>query len=75
MPVCSMRCAEQLDLGRVERLAAPLIRVLREDLQRLAAVDDRAIDGLRDAAGHRHVRADSKHSITIMTACEPLIVC
>ena len=54
--------AEEPHLGRVERLPAPLARVLGEDLERLAAVHHRAIDGLRDTAGHGHVCADSKHS-------------
>jgi len=63
---------ESLDFAAVQGLTKPLIRVLREDLQGLASVDDRALDGLRDAAGNGHVRADSKHSINIITACEPL---
>ncbi len=70
MPVSLDTLAEEPHVGRVERLAAPLARVLGEDLERLAAVHHRAIDGLRDAAGHGHVCADSKHPITIMTACE-----
>ena len=56
--------------GAVEWFATPLIRVPREDLQRLASVNDRALDRLREAAGNGHVRADSKHSINIMAACE-----
>ncbi len=53
--------AEQPDFGGVERLAAPLVSVLGEDLQRLASVHDGALDGFRDAARDGHVRADSKH--------------
>src|SRR5262245_3477530 len=63
--------SKQLHLGRVKRLSAPLIRVLRKDLQRLAAVYNGTVDSFRDAASHRHMRADSKHPITIMTGCEP----
>ncbi len=55
--------AEQPDFSVLERLAAPLVRVLREDLQRLASVHDRAIDGLRDAARDGHVRADPHSSL------------
>ena len=55
--------AEQSDFGGVERLAAPLARVLGEDLQRLAFVHDRALDGLGDAARDGHVRADSHESL------------
>jgi hypothetical protein len=51
---------------------APRSPQVRDDLQRLASVDDRALDGLRDAAGNGHVRADSKHWINIMAACEAL---
>ena len=47
------------DLLGVDRLAEPLVRVLAEDLQRLAAVHDGAVDSLRDSAGDRHVRAYS----------------
>src|SRR3989338_7460935 len=56
--------AERLALGEVERPAAPLIRVLGEDLQRLAAVRDRALDRFRRPAGHRHVRSDAKHPVS-----------
>jgi len=60
--------AEQPHFGSVERLAAPLTRILGEDLQRFAAVHDGALDGLRDAARDRHVGADAQHSINIMAA-------
>jgi len=36
----------------VERPRAPLVRILGEDLQRLAAMNDRTIDGPGHAAGH-----------------------
>ena len=36
---------EQGDLSAVERLAAPLIRVFREDLQCLASMNDRTVNG------------------------------
>ena len=51
--------AEGADVRRVERLAAQLAGVLAEDLQRLAAVEHGALDGVRDAAGHGHVSADT----------------
>jgi hypothetical protein len=51
--------AERSDVGRIERLSAPLAAVLAEYLQRLTAVHDGALDGVRDAAGDRHMRADA----------------
>src|SRR5687768_2741400 len=50
--------AERADLRRIERLALPLAGVLAEDLQCLAAVRHRALDGPRHASGHRHVGSD-----------------
>ena len=47
------------DFVRVDRLSEPLVRVLAEDLQGLAAMNDSAIDRLRNPAGDRHVRAYS----------------
>src|SRR6266704_5421860 len=44
-----------------QRAAAPLARVLREDLERLAAVHDRALHRARQTAGHRHVRTQASH--------------
>ena len=44
-----------------ERLGAPLIRILRENLQRVAAMHDRALDRARQPARHRHVRAQAGH--------------
>ena len=44
---------------RRDRLAEPLVRILAEDLQRLASVNDRAIDGSRHPARHRHMCAYS----------------
>jgi hypothetical protein len=58
---CCQAVAKAADFIRVERRRLPAVRVPREDLQRLAAVDDRAVHGLRHAAGDRHVRADSQH--------------
>ena len=48
---------ELADLVGRQRAAAPLARVLGEDLQRLAAVRHGALHGPRQPAGHRHVRA------------------
>ena len=45
--------------GPIKRFPAPLVRVFREDLQRLTTVNDRPVDGLRNAAGDRHVGADA----------------
>ena len=53
------RIAERTDLLVGQRLRAPLVGVLGEDLQRFAPVQRRTGDGLGDAAGHRHVRADA----------------
>ena len=39
--------AEPADVGRIERLADQLARVLREDLQRFAAMQHRPFDGVR----------------------------
>jgi hypothetical protein len=44
--------AELLDFGGIERLGAPLIRILAENLNRFATVDDGTLDGLGNAAGH-----------------------
>ena len=46
---------------RIERLAGPAIGILAEDLQGLASMHLSAIDSPRDAAGHRHMRADAEH--------------
>src|SRR5581483_1507162 len=43
---------------------APLARVLREDLQGLAAVHDGPLDGARQPARHRHVRAEPRHYLS-----------
>lgn len=45
--------------------SAPLDPVLREDLRGFAAVDDRAFDGLRDAAGDGQMSADTQHAINV----------
>ena len=50
--------AEGANLFRWKRTAAPLAGVLREDLQRLASVDDRAFDRARQPARDRHVGAE-----------------
>jgi hypothetical protein len=55
--------AKQFDLGGIERLGAPLVRILREDLQRFASVGDGAVDCFGNAARHRHVCADAHHSL------------
>ena len=68
MPVSFDPPAEQPDLGGIERLAAPLVGILAEDLQRLAAVDERAIHRLRHPAGDRHVRADPEHYVNSTAA-------
>ena len=47
-------------LGRHDA-PAPLVGVLREDLQRVAAVHDRPLDGARQSAGDRHVRSEPWH--------------
>ena len=47
--------AELADFLRRQRPAAPLAGILREDLQRLAAMDDGALDRPRQTAGDRHV--------------------
>src|SRR5262245_63746233 len=41
--------------------AAPLARILGEDLQRLAAMSDRTVDGARQSARDRHMRAEPRH--------------
>ena len=46
-------------LRRIERRALPAIRVLRENLKRLAAVTLSAVDGVRHAARDRHVGTDA----------------
>ena len=48
--------AKLANLRRGDLAAAPLVGVLAEDLKRLAAMDDGALDRARQAAGHRHVR-------------------
>ena len=48
---CSNPAPELANLVRWQGSRAPLIRGLREDLERLAACGDRAIDGTRKAAG------------------------
>jgi hypothetical protein len=58
---------EGADIGRIERLAFPLARVLAEDLQRLAPVEDGALDRLGDAAGDGHVGPDA-HPFTVAAA-------
>jgi hypothetical protein len=55
--------SEQCDLRGVEWLAAPLIRVFREDLQRLASVNDGPVNGFRHPARYGHVCADSHDSL------------
>ena len=54
-------CAKSAHLSWVKWRRLPTVCVLGEDLERLAAVNDCAIDGPLDAAGHRHVRADAQH--------------
>jgi hypothetical protein len=55
-----------------DRLPEPLVGVLAEDLQGLAAVHERAIDCLRDSPGDRHVRANSHDSP--MVAVPPVFI-
>ena len=43
--------------------SAPLVGVLREDLKGGAAMKDRAFDGARKSARHRHVRAEPRHRL------------
>src|SRR5437773_6060982 len=50
--------AEFADLFGRHDAPSPLAGVLREDLKRLAAMDDRAVDRARQSSGHRHVRAE-----------------
>jgi hypothetical protein len=52
-------CTKRVDVGPIERFPAPLVRVFREDLQRLTPVYDGPIHCLCNAAGDRHVRADA----------------
>ena len=54
---------EFADFPARQRPAAPLAGVLREDLQRVAAVRDGPLDRARQAAGHRHVSAQTRHDL------------
>ena len=58
--------AEGTNLRRVGRPRVPLVGVLAENLQRLAAMNDCALDRFRHAAGHRHVSTDA-HLLTIIS--------
>ena len=49
--------AKLANLRRGDLAAAPLVRVLAEDLKRFAAMDDGALDRARQSSGDRHVRA------------------
>ena len=57
--------AEPPDFFLVERLREPAVRVLAEDLERFAAVEFGAVDGVRDSAGNGHVSTDANHKSII----------
>ncbi len=59
-------CTKRADVVGPKWRGVPPVGVLREDLQRLAAVDQRAINGLGYAARHRHVRTNAKHGELIL---------
>jgi hypothetical protein len=52
---------EAIDFGRFEWPSAPLVRVPGEYLEGFAAVQGRALDRARHAAGGRHVGTDPRH--------------
>src|SRR5215203_1351075 len=67
-PGCGL---ESRDLGGGQRAGAPLARVLAEDLERLTPVYLRARDCEGKTAGHRHMRAETRHSAIIRYATCP----
>jgi len=55
---------ELTDLGGWHETSPPLAGVLREDLERVATVGERALDRSRESARDRHVSAEPRHHVT-----------